>query len=651
MIKFFRYVLPVLAALSLAVTAHAQNNAYGLADECYPLFMQCENEVGSDTFQATAERFLKKALEKGDTKAEVLYYVEILKHEIRLIPTQITSTEEQDRYILSLQQKVKDKADELGYPQYFYYSYDLVQNYYYNHLKKNHVKELSREMQEIATARNDEYGIWMSYRYLVALYIAEYDYISARPYILEALRIYDNATSDIVKRQSVTRLYCDLADTYRVGSDSLSINIEKAVASRKTHFDTLRCEYYLAKISAFYNDLESYRRHRDYCLNDPNLSMINGARPSFFGILDAILDKTFTIDMIDREETSHVREMKFIANIAETHGFKDEAFAIEKLLVSQYETLFASTNKVMISEYDAQLGNFALHSQLDNKDRELHQVTSILSILLIIILGTVMAFLLIHQYSLTRHNRKLKEANEQVVKANAAKTRFVQNMSHEVRTPLNAIVGFSQLLSLPDGTFSEAEKEEFSGHIINNSKMLTMLLDDILNASAMDSGKYSISLEEGEIHFLCKAAITSTEHRLQPGVTMRYEPESEEPFTLVTDPRRVQQILINLLTNACKHTTSGSIVLSSSTTTEPGFVTFAVTDTGPGVPAELAEVIFERFTKLNEFVQGTGLGLSICRSIAERMGARVYLDTQWPGPGARFVLSLPVQPPAELTNA
>ncbi len=220
-------------------------------------------------------------------------------------------------------------------------------------------------------------------------------------------------------------------------------------------------------------------------------------------------------------------------------------------------------------------------------------------------------------------------------------------MSHEVRTPLNAIVGFSQLLSLPDGSFPEEEKEEFAGHIVNNTKMLTMLLDDILNTTAMDSGNYRITYEEGEVHFMCKAAISSAEHRLQPGVKMYYAPQSEEPFTFKTDPRRVQQILINLLTNACKHTTAGEIKLASSLTDRPGYVSFSVTDTGPGIPADKAELIFERFTKLNDFVQGTGLGLSICRDIALRMGAEVYLDTNYTAGGARFVFEVPIEPPSE----
>ena len=277
---------------------------------------------------------------------------------------------------------------------------------------------------------------------------------------------------------------------------------------------------------------------------------------------------------------------------------------------------------------------------------------NILILLLSILFAVSAIFFWTHLHNLKKrqkidqeHIRELQEANEKVRLADAAKTRFVQNMSHEVRTPLNAIVGFSQLLSLPDGALEPQEKEEFAHHIVNNTQMLTMLLDDILNISAMDNGGYRIVYSSGEVHFMAQEAISSAEHRLQPGVKMYYAPENEEPFTFTTDPRRVQQILINLLTNACKQTSAGEIRLTSSLEENPGYVTYAVTDTGPGVAPEAAEKIFERFTKLNEFVQGTGLGLSICRDIADRMAAKVFLDTSYTAGGARFVFMVPVEPP------
>ncbi|MBQ9410918.1 MAG: ATP-binding protein [Bacteroidales bacterium] len=106
-----------------------------------------------------------------------------------------------------------------------------------------------------------------------------------------------------------------------------------------------------------------------------------------------------------------------------------------------------------------------------------------------------------------------------------------------------------------------------------------------------------------------------------------------------TDPLRVQQILTNLLTNACKHTQAGVIRLGCSR--DANTLYFSVEDTGPGIPESEAEHIFERFVKLDEFVQGTGLGLSISREIASKLGGEVHLDTSY-SPGARFVFSLPL---------
>ena len=641
-----RQLLFLALALCAFLPLAAQNNPYEIDDECFAYYERCEILTGKEGFKEAADSLLLTAIAKNDTKAQTIYYVEVLRNATHTVPSHQPTTREQDQEVLRLQENLKQVADKLGYPQYFYYSYELVQTYFYNHGKPLKTMELIQEMQQIANQRNDEYGKWMSYRYLVSLYISESDYISAKEYIKKALKIYDGTDDPLVRKQSVCRLYCDLADCYMFGEDSVRINIKKAAESAKVHLDTLRSEYYLAKLTAYERNFPEYQKHRNYCLGDPYLSTVSKSAEKMFETVDSIISGDCDFSEINDRTFSRVREFKFIANFAEVYGYKDEAFNMEKKLVRRYEKLFSSNNRSKITELDARLGNDILKGDLDEKSQQLARAGKVGIIFLITVLLAVLAILLKHQRALRRHNRELSEANERVLMANAAKTRFVQNMSHEVRTPLNAIVGFSQLLGLPDGTFSEQEKDEFASHIVNNSKMLTMLLDDILNASAMDSGKYSIVLEQGEVHTMCHAAITSTEHRLQPGVTMSYEPESAEPFYFVTDPRRVQQILINLLTNSCKHTVSGSIVLASSLTAEPGYVTFAVT----GVPADQAEKIFERFAKLNEFVQGTGLGLSICREIAGLMGAKVYLDTSWQGPGARFIFAVPVTPPEELTN-
>ena len=641
-----KIALTVVSCLLCGILA-AQNNPYELNDECFAYFKEAEVLAGQPGFEEANAGLLRTALLHDDTKAQTLYYVERLRHAIKLVPTQVLSTEEQDAEILARQQELKDVADKFGYPQYFYYSYELVQSYFYNHLKPIRTMELLQEMQQTASRRKEPYGEWLSYRYMVSLYISQSDYITAKKYILLALDIYDRSSDPVLKRQSASRLYCDLSDTYVIGADSVKINVDKAVALAKTHLDTLRCEYHLAKISAYEKRTDDYRRHRDYCLNDRQIATISNTAVRLLETLDSIVEGRFDYHTVDDLAFSRVREVKYIANVAEMYGYQEQAFELERLLVRKFEGQLATLNQSKIAEMNARLGNTILSAELENKSRQVLRITESAAILLTVILLALIVFLIMHARSLRRHNRELQEANDRVMLADAAKTRFVQNMSHEVRTPLNAIVGFSQLLCLPDGSFSPEEKDEFAGHIVNNTKMLTMLLDDILNTADMDTGNYRITYEEGECSFMAKAAISSAEHRLQPGVTMRYEQSFEEPFTFTTDPRRVQQILINLLTNACKHTQKGEIVLACSLDENPGEVTYSVTDTGTGIPADQAEKIFERFTKLDEFVQGTGLGLSICRDIAGKMGARVFLDTSYDKGGARFVFVLPVQPPTE----
>lgn len=220
------------------------------------------------------------------------------------------------------------------------------------------------------------------------------------------------------------------------------------------------------------------------------------------------------------------------------------------------------------------------------------------------------------------------------------KTQFVQNVSHEIRTPLNAIIGFSQLLSLPEGINTEEEKLQYADYIQINSKMLMMLIDDILDLGDVEKGNYRVEICDTECNEILRQSIKSVEYRVPDGVKLYYTSEVDDSFMIHTDPRRVHQVLINFLTNACKHTRAGEIHLHCSLSEIPGKVAFSVADTGTGVPPEMAENIFERFSKLNTFVQGAGLGLNICRTIATKLDGSVFLDTSY-SPGARFVFTIP----------
>ena len=225
---------------------------------------------------------------------------------------------------------------------------------------------------------------------------------------------------------------------------------------------------------------------------------------------------------------------------------------------------------------------------------------------------------------------------EENIAANKAKTSFLQNMSHEIRTPLNAIVGYSQLLSMPGIDLSEDEKEEYNEYISRNSDMLTMLIDDILDISDEEHGNYRVTIGDCNCNEICKMALSSVSYRVHEGVNLYFTSDVPDDHIISSDGKRIQQVLINYLTNACKHTFDGEIHLHCSQTENPGKITFSVADTGTGVPADKIDVIFDRFTKLDEFSQGSGLGLNICRMIADKLHGDVFLDKTY-SPGARFL--------------
>ena len=221
------------------------------------------------------------------------------------------------------------------------------------------------------------------------------------------------------------------------------------------------------------------------------------------------------------------------------------------------------------------------------------------------------------------------------------KTTFLQNLSHEIRTPMNAIYGFAQILGMPDGTLTPEEKEQYNTYISHNYKLMDMLLNDIFDLNDFNNGKVEIVRKDVGINSICRDALLFAESCKHEGVKVTFTTDLPDVYTISSDGRRMQQVLINYLSNACKHTTEGEINLNCSSTEQPGKITFAVTDNGPGVPADKAELIFKRFTKLNDFKQGAGLGLSICSLIAERLDAQSYLDTAYEGKGARFVFAIP----------
>ena len=240
---------------------------------------------------------------------------------------------------------------------------------------------------------------------------------------------------------------------------------------------------------------------------------------------------------------------------------------------------------------------------------------------------------------LERSQADLYEAKDRAEESNRLKSAFLANMSHEIRTPLNAIVGFSDVLA--SGGSSEEDQRNYFRIIQSNSDLLLRLINDILDLSRLEADKVTLTPEDCDVVQLCRQALSSVEmSRRESGNRFVFETQTES-FVLQVDIQRLQQVLINLLTNAAKFTKNGTITLQFEVEKEKNRVLFAVADTGCGIPKEKQKQVFERFEKLNEYAQGTGLGLSICKLTVDKWGGSIWIDPDYER-GARFVVSHPL---------
>ncbi len=237
--------------------------------------------------------------------------------------------------------------------------------------------------------------------------------------------------------------------------------------------------------------------------------------------------------------------------------------------------------------------------------------------------------------------QELIEARDKAKNAERVKTDFINNMSHEIKTPLHAIVEYTHLIT--DCVDAEKKKylTRFSDIITLNTELLLTIVNDVLDIASIENSKMNIRIRTESVKSICRFAIDSTNKYLSPGVRMIFENADDPDISIKTDAHRAEQVLLNLLVNAAKFTTQGTITVGYQLISDGKDLEFSVTDTGSGIPRGSEEIIFERFRQLSSQDQGCGLGLYISRLIARLLNGDVEVDTSY-RKGARFLFRLPV---------
>lgn len=321
-------------------------------------------------------------------------------------------------------------------------------------------------------------------------------------------------------------------------------------------------------------------------------------------------------------------------------GNKEEAYG-------QYGKVFSYIKTSFEKNYPKEIDRLCTRFQADQlayqneRDRIVSMrfylagiTVSVLFLIFLLVLGWKKIF------RLKRSQMRQEAMKEKAVQAIQRKNMFLSNMSHEVRTPLNAIVGFSAVLTDEDESFDDESRREFSEIIKVNSFQLLKLINDILDFSDFENDNITFNIRTHDAVKLCNEVVETVMASRKLEVEMRFDTDLSV-LMLDTDDARLRQVLINLLVNATKFTEQGSIVLELKMA-DADTALFSVTDTGCGIPPEKQHLIFERFEKLNDFVQGSGLGLSICQLIVKYMNGKLWVDSGYTR-GARFCFTHPLK--------
>ena len=401
---------------------------------------------------------------------------------------------------------------------------------------------------------------------------------------------------------------------------------EKYSPDRVFDIDTRRTlSYYTAgDIPKF---LEGYKAYREGVAEGK--SSVHGRTMEVYYL--ATQGKTDEAVALARKELSDDRH-EVITKIYEKAGRWKEAYE------SLHKSYSASDSVNNVALANSMTG---IRDQLAINDMERASIRNRMIALIIglILLALLVVALIYIVQSRRRHLTQLKNAYQHALESDKMKTSFIQNVTHEVRTPLNIISGFAQVIADPELTKSDKERQHMAEMMQKSATQITKLIDEIIGLSLIETSSTPPKEDTVNVHQLMQEAIDENRSSATKDTELRLESELPDDFCIKTNKIIISRVISALTDNAVKYTERGSVTLRANA--DDKTLNIAIEDTGCGVPTEEAENIFGRFVKLDSFKEGLGLGLPLSRKLAEQIGSTVTLDTSY-HPGARFVVTIPI---------
>lgn len=648
-------ILYLLFTLCSAAIQGQQKNAmeeYKVDSTLYNYYLHCKTESSSPVVMQMSDTLFRMAGEKNDARMQAV----ALTTKLDFHYFQGTNKDS----ILYYVEVVKKFSKDTNQPKYYYFVWSkrLINYYIKQHLYNIALYEADKMMKE-AEQENYPAGMANAFNILSSIYQTKRLFKLAaenREKEIEIILKYNIDTYNLGSTYSMlASFYCNLGEM-----DKAKENLEKS----KEHIYSNTQEFYLyLRYADYYMALREYPKTKEYLQKAKSLMDTEKeiAKVSYeyymkerdyYIATQQYVKALSVLEYITRTYPNQVPWMDNIprkALIYNELGNKSKAVEYYQEYIQMTDSMNKAYEDITASEFSAMLGVEKLNIEKSELQQEIQQRNlankkRIITFLIVLLALGLVFFYREHLLNgkLRLSQKELLQAKELAEKASMMKTEFIQNMSHEIRTPLNSIVGFSQILSSIGGENNEAQ--EYASIIEQGSNNLLQLVEDVLDISNLDSGMEIPTDINTNASTLCWECITKVKQYLKPGVSLNLQAEQDE-FYFHTNPQRLDQILFHLLKNATKFTREGHILLEWHTDQEQQHIIFSVTDTGTGIPKDKHEFVFERFAKVDTFVQGTGLGLSIGRTCAEKMGGSLVLDPDY-SDGCRFILTLPLFSPA-----
>ena len=563
----------------------------------------------------------------------------------------------------------KELADEAEIQMTWFYGQSQWDNYYRTwQLKANALCSMGKlqlalhetqRMLDDAKKRENTLGRAMAYKQIGVIYLNMKQTEPAVDALQRYAELMKDEDDDI---SSLSNIYYRMAKAYdydkaydqelRVTEEWLEFLHKKVGKLEKPEVRECYNACYLARAAAFIGQkkledakmaLDTAGHHAHLVKTSLSLHHYYKMQARFFlacGDADKAVLYTDSVSMMTKDKDDHTSEVRAQALMMLGRG--DEAARIYQRLYHEKDSLFGRDARQHLDELNTLFRVDELKME-QQQSKFLYMVIAASSIMVALLL------LLLYGWRTAIGHKKVSEelriANEKAKASSKMKTEFVRNISHEIRTPLNILSGFTQILTTPGIDLPESEKADIQERVEENTDRITKLVDRMLELSDISSEAIIERSDKTDVKMIMEQAIVQSgisQHTLPENADskVKFEIISNQPtdsVALITNELYAIRALSQILENAVKFTYEGSITLKTEYT--ENHLRFIVEDTGIGISADQADHVFEEFVQLDDFADGTGIGLTVARSIAQRMGGDLWLDTKYTQ-GSRFIFEL-----------